>query len=388
MEVSASTWKKITLLLLSSLTVMSGATIAPSLPEMKKVFEFHPRADLYVKLVLTMPALMIALLAPLAGVVVDRMGRRGLILISLVLYGLAGCSGLVVDSLEVMLIGRAFLGAAVAGLMTATTTLIGDYFKGEERTDFLGKQAAYMALGGVVFLLGGGGLADLHWRAPFTIYGLAFVLVPAVLWFIQEPPRVDHHTLKLESSIKEVHWGMVAFLFVMGGLGMMFFYMIPVQLPFFLKFQFQTSNTQVGFAIALVTLCGAVTAMQYPRLKRKLSFQLLLAAHLLGMGIGFCLLSYSRSYLQALGCLVFSGLGSGLLMPNLNVWLLSITPESIRGRVIGGITMFFFIGQFLSPIVTSPRGPVTTLGGAYGVAGLVLLGGAILFVVGEFFRTR
>ena len=48
---------------------------------------------------------------------------------------------------------------------------------------FLGSEA------GLAFLTGGGFLADIHWRGPFAVYGLAFILLPAVFVFLQEPRR-------------------------------------------------------------------------------------------------------------------------------------------------------------------------------------------------------
>jgi hypothetical protein len=52
---------KATLLLVSTLTVMAGATIAHSLPAMRQHFSEVPNADYWVRLILTVPALFIAI---------------------------------------------------------------------------------------------------------------------------------------------------------------------------------------------------------------------------------------------------------------------------------------------------------------------------------------
>ena len=157
---SNSVLTKSTLLLVSTLTVMAGATIAPSLPAMQEHFRDVNNAALWVRLVLTLPALFIVAGSLIAGVVVDRFGRKPLLLAAAALYGMAGTSGYVLDSLFHILIGRAFLGLAVAGIMVTATTLIADYYSGPARAAFLGLQAAFMGLGGVVFLSLGGFLAD------------------------------------------------------------------------------------------------------------------------------------------------------------------------------------------------------------------------------------
>ena len=124
---------KVTLLLVSTLTVMSGATIAPSLPAMQTQFAAVENADYLVRLALTMPAIFIAVGAPFVGIAIDRFGRKPLLLLSLLVYGAAGSSGLWLDSLGLILVGRAFLGLSVGGIMTTATTLIADYYVGIAR---------------------------------------------------------------------------------------------------------------------------------------------------------------------------------------------------------------------------------------------------------------
>ena len=90
---------KATLLLVSTLTVMSGATIVPSLPAMQSYFADVANSEFWVRLVLTIPALFIVIGSPIAGQMVDRIGRKPLLLASACLYGLAGSSGFVLYSI-------------------------------------------------------------------------------------------------------------------------------------------------------------------------------------------------------------------------------------------------------------------------------------------------
>ena len=60
---------KITLLVVNTLTVMAGATIAPSLPAMQVQFAAVDNVEYLVRLALTMPALLIALGAPIVGII-------------------------------------------------------------------------------------------------------------------------------------------------------------------------------------------------------------------------------------------------------------------------------------------------------------------------------
>ncbi|MCC3408576.1 MAG: MFS transporter [Microcoleus sp. PH2017_10_PVI_O_A] len=181
---------KATLLLVSTLTVMAGATIAPSLPAMRQHFSAVPNADYWVRLVLTAPALFIAIGAPIAGIAIDRFGRKGLLGLSVFLYGLAGGSGFLLDRIGLILLGRMLLGFSVAGIMTTATTLIADYYIGAARAQFLGLQAAFMGFGGMIFLTLGGYLADRNWRQPFLIYLMAWLILPLILLVL---PKGDRH---------------------------------------------------------------------------------------------------------------------------------------------------------------------------------------------------
>ena len=96
---------KITLLAVSTLTVMAVATIAPALPAMRAAFAEVPNVDLIVRLVLTIPGLVIVMGAPVAGVIVDKYGRRRPLVVPTVLCGVAGNHGFVVDYVPGRLVG-------------------------------------------------------------------------------------------------------------------------------------------------------------------------------------------------------------------------------------------------------------------------------------------
>ncbi len=365
---------KATLLLVSTLTVMAGATIAPSLPAMQEHFKEVPNAALWVRLVLTLPALFIVFGSLIAGVVVDRFGRKPLLLAAVALYGLAGASGYVLNSLFHILIGRAFLGFAVAGIMVTATTLIADYYTGATRAAFLGLQAAFMGLGGVVFLSLGGFLADQNWRSPFLIYLFAWVLLPLIIWAISEPHRMTPSTQgNTPGSGSGFPVKLLAFLYGVALLTQIIFYLVPVQLPFYLKELANANASQSGLAIALATLFSAMSSFFYGKIKQHFGFFSVLVLAFGLMGAGYSIIGLVNNYALVLFGLAIAGSGLGLLMPNLNLWIASEVSDAARGRALGGSTMFFFLGQFLSPLVSQPVSQAVGLGTTYALAGGLML---------------
>jgi MFS family permease len=370
---------KLTLLLTSTLTIMAGATIAPSLPAMQNHFADVENAEFWVRLLLTTPALLIALGAPLVGQLVDTLGRKPLLMASALLYGIAGSSGFLLDSLLQMLIGRAFLGLAVAGIMVSATTLIADYYQGDRRSSFMGLQAAFMSLGGVVFLSVGGFIADINWRFPFLIYLFSWLLLPGIIWALYEPAStqtenpstsspsaVDQTEVKTPFKLLGLIYGSALILQIV-------FYMIPVQLPFYLGQLSGASASQSGLAIALVTLFAAIASMNYGKIKQKFSHIQVLAISFVLIGLGYIGVGLVGSYNLVLLVLIPAGFGLGMLTPNLNVWTTITVPTALRGRALGGLTTCLFLGQFLSPIVTQPLNQAIKLAGTYGLAGVLMV---------------
>lgn len=376
---------KSTLLLVSSLTVMSGATIAPALPSMQHHFTGVEHADLWVQLVLTLPALLIVLTAPIAGLLADRWGRLRLLIPVLILYGLAGSSGLYLDSIGAILAGRALLGVAVAGVMTGATTLVADYYEGPARSQFMGWQGAFMSFGGVVFLTAGGGLAEIGWRWPFTIYLFSILLLPLALYSLTEPKKVTAgEDMKNGGTPSAGHSKrLLGFIYGVAFFGMILFYFIPLQIPFYLESMLNVGPTASGMAIAVATLFSMATALTYKRISARLGYLSVLGLNFGLMGAGYLLIGLADTYMSVVFGLAVCGLGMGLLFPNLNVWLTSEVPVSLRGRSVGGLTTAVFLGQFLSPLAAQPVSQAFTFGTLFLASGAILLVLAVVFVAGR-----
>jgi MFS family permease len=378
---------KLTLLLASSLTVMSGATVAPSLPAMKQHFESAiADPDLrttLVKLVITLPALFIVIGSPIAGIVVDKFGRKPLLLITAILYGFAGSSGLFLESLPAILVGRALLGLAVSGVMVSATTLIADYYSGPARAAFMGLQSGFMGLGGVLFLTLGGALAQQNWHYPFGIYLFAWLIVPLIIMFILEPDREPKfNNIEMANAAKPATpVAVLAIVYGLTTISQIAFYLIPVQLPFYLETMVKAQPSQSGMAIAFCTLFSAIASVTYGKLKQRMEFVTFLPMIFGFMGIGYLLIGQSSSWPQVLAGLAISGMGLGILMPNMSVWLSSAVPDAMRGRALGGLSTAMFLGQFLSPIVTQPITKSLGLGGVYASIGGILVILALGFAI-------
>lgn len=334
---------------------MAGANIAPSLPALYEYFAATPNAALLSRLVLTVTPLGVAFFAPICGLCADRFGRRKLLIFAVFCFALTGASGLYLDSLATILIGRALLGISVAAIMTVTVTLVGDYFSGNARDRFLGVKSAAIGFGGVVFLTVGGYLADMHWRAAFSVYLLAFLILPFILIYLFEPER-DRATIEVAGKARplEIPLARIGAIYGVGMFIMIIFYTIPVQLPFYLREIGIMNPSRAGVAIATSMLSSALLSLFYGRIRRRLSFDTIFVLVFACFALGFGLIAMADGYGLIIIAAAISGCGIGVAMPNVMAWLLLVARPEIRGRLVGGLTTFIFLGQFLSPLVMQP----------------------------------
>ena len=305
-------------------------------------------------------------------------------MVSLALYGVAGLAPIALSSLVGVLVCRAGLGLAVGGILTVATTLVTDYYDGERRSAVLGQQAAAMGAGGVVFLLLGGVLADVSWRAPFAIYAAALVALPAALAFLDEPDRTPATDAPDAAPLPVA---LAVTVYALAFVGMIVFYLTPVQIPFYLAERGVPSGTLAGGAIALATVASVVTSLRFQRVLQRLGYRGTVAVVFAAFAAGYAAVALGGTLTGAaalvpvgLGMLAV-GAGAGLLMPALNNWLGDQTPAAARGRALGGLSTALFFGQFVSPIAAQPVTDAATLAASFAAAaGLSVAVAAVLAV--------
>jgi MFS family permease len=342
-----------TLILAGTFTIMAGATVAPAMPEIRAAFAGTPNVELLSGLVVTTPALAIALFAPLAGLLADRIGRKAALLLGIAAFAIGGSSGSYLPDLATILAGRVVLGIGVSLVLTSSVAMIGDLYEGVDRQRLISRQLAASSFGGVLFLLGGGLLAGLDWRVVFLIYLLGGVLAgPALVslpW--SRPSRTEPRAGRPARSgpPTEILAPMAAML-----LSQAAFYTIPVQLPFLVEEHFGATAVASGALIAALTFTVGMVALRFAWVRRLAGEHTLVALSFLAIGAGFLVLYLAANVVTLVAGLLVIAAGLGTLAPNLNNWVVSVASAHNRGRYAGFLTTSLFLGQFVSPILTQP----------------------------------
>lgn len=361
----------------TAIALLATPLVSPAMPEIARVFAENAQNEPFAQailnaisilpgdpsviflvkfILLSIPALFIILGAPVVGWLGDNVGRKPLLNSCLVIFGISGASGYFADSFFFMFLGRAVLGLSIAGIKTATVAMVGDYYEGAERNKIIGWQGSAMKVGGVIFMLLGGLLANYNWQAPFLGYLLAFVILPSGLIALSEslPKTSAGQEQQPGGMLSDIPLRSVSYVFVSATLASGLFFVTPVQLPFYLRNAFTATPLEIGAAIAVGNTIGALISLVYHRFKRHMNFVAIYAFIFFSMSAGYYVVAAADSFGVALLGMAIAGLGFGLYVPNHSSWILSIVSPKRRGVGVGLVTTAMFLGQFSAAILVQP----------------------------------
>ncbi|MDG5497339.1 MFS transporter [Niveispirillum sp. BGYR6] len=365
----------IALLLPCTSAVMGILLLVPVAPQMMAAFAHVPGVEFLVPVLLTLPGLCIALFSPVAGMLADRFGRKRLLIIAMLLYGLAGMGPMLLTDIGPILASRVAVGLCEAVIMTLSTTLIGDLYSGKARERWLSSQTAVASVSALLFLALGGLLGRQGWQAPFLVYGLAWPMALGVLLLVREPAGQGGHVARIRmldwSGLPGRHMALSCGTTVLAAI---LFYTIQVNISTVLPAHGVTDPGQIGLFSALASIGVPLGTLVFWRLAR-LDVRLLLAGEFSLIAAAFIAMGLAGNAGLFIGFAFVGQLAAGMLLPTLLTWALSVLNFTVRGRGTGLWQSSFSIGQFLSALVV----PALTLATGSVAAALPVIGlGALL----------
>jgi MFS family permease len=358
-----------------SLAAFVPITVVPALPSMAREFGAAGDGALLAQLVMSAPSAMILFGAPMGAFVSERVGRRNCLLAALLVFSLSGVAGLWISDPYLLIATRVLLGLATGVTMGLSITFAGDYFEGEQRERVLGYAAAGSSLFSV-FLLGLGGwwVQWWGWHAPFCFY-LAGLVPFLIAWLAMDrivPSELRERVAAPERTVKSVLrllWpAYLLVIFLSTGL-----FMLTVQGTFLLEANGISSPGARGMILSLYSLTAFAASMTYGYLRRRLGAREILVLTALSMGVGLAAAGAVHSVAGFILVIVTVGIGAGLTDPVINSVVLARAPQSARARASGFAISAFFVGQFLTPLLTDPIRRLWGIAAAFWVHGALLI---------------
>lgn len=378
----------ISLLLPVTLSTMAIILLAPILPQLQAQFADAPGAEYLVPMILTVPALCVALLSPVAGILGDYFGRRRLLMLSLLVYGVVGVAPVFLTSIWAILASRIGVGITEALIMTLSTTMIGDYFHGERRDKWLAAQTAFGSLSALLFFNVGGLLGTIGWRAPFWVYASALLMLLAVVAFTREPGK-DKGEAGHERHLHNVSWAGFPWLSMAGIIAVtifasVLFYTVQIQTAPGLVILGLDNPAQIGFLTSIASIGVPLGTLIYSRVPLTPVRWLLLIEFSI-FGIGFMAMSNAQTVPAfIIGC-ALNQVGAGMILPTLLVWAMSQLAFEVRARGTGVWQSAFALGQWLSPIaITIIASRAGGLLPSFSWLSFIAIGAAVLTLLGYF----
>lgn len=363
-----------------ALVALIPMAAAPALVAMAKHFGAGANSQLFSQVVMTLPAAMLVVSAPVAGWLASRLGQRAILLASLLLYVIGGAGVLAIDSESALITMRLILGIAGGGLLTSSLGLIGDHFSGHARERLLGYATSLSSLTAALALVFGGRLVDFGgWQAPFALYLLGLPTFALAVVVIRNVPRPAGHKVRLVSIRKELgHVWMYYALLVLLTLAM---FTPSVQASFVLNAKGIASAEAIGSIIAATSIVAIFSAAAFGYLRRFVGLSGFFMINALSMGLGILLIGAASETWQVFAGCAFVGIGAGLSEPAIASLIFARTAAVAHAVAMGLIVSALNAGQFINPLVFAPLRSGLGAPGSFVLVGLALMAVAVFIAV-------
>jgi MFS family permease len=390
------------LLLPITLAVMASLFVVPIAPNMAQSFAETGRytpgeIGFYVGWIITVPALFVALFSIPAGALGDRVGRRRLLIWSMAVYVVMGVLPFfLVDPLHI-LISRIGLGVVEAVLMTMSTTLIGDFFKGESRNRWLAAQTGTASIFAIFAIAIASVIGAEDWRNVFLLYLMPVLFLVLALLFTWEPEESDALAEKAaQGSWSDIPWGRMAIICAVTLFGGVMFYTVQLKLPVAFKElgvllpDGSYDTARGGMMTAVASIFVPVGSVCFWLLNPRLSLKAMFILEFVLMATGFGLMSMLTEPWAFTFAAGLVQIGAGMVLPTLLTWAVASLPFATRGRGTGIWTATFTLSQFACnnaaiPLVTGFTGTILP---AFAVLGWLCAGAAMIALFAPLQRSQ
>lgn len=335
------------ILSVSLITVMAGAVVAPAMGSLSLYFSDQPPSLL--KLVLTLPPLLVIPTAIVVGRLTDWISQRRLLLIGLVLYLVGGLGGAFSDNFIVLLCFRAVVGLSVGIVMPISTGLVSEFFHGKQAQKMMGWISAANHFGGMTAQLISGALAVISWRYSFFVYGIALMALFLVALWLPEPNR--QRTVNESTPLPLKTYCYAGFMLLL----MLVFYTVPLNVSLLVEGTGLGSSTASGIACALATGAPFFVGIYFQKIASRLGVFAVFVA-LCVMGAGMLMVGDANSLIMIFAGTFLVGAGEGYLFPHImNAIRATVAPkDSVKALAV--MSSMLYLGQFLSPVVIDALG--------------------------------
>jgi MFS family permease len=333
--------------------VLGVASLAPALPKIATALDVSAADVALLITVFTLPGVV---LTPVLGVVADRIGRRRVLIPSLLLFAAAGVACAFARTFPLLVALRFLQGVGAAPLGSLNVTLIGDLWEGRQRTAAMGYNASVLSVGTAVYPAIGGALAALAWYAPFALAIMAAPAAAAVAFWLRVPEPIQHHSLShyLGRVWAEVRTRRVLGLFVASTVVFILLYGTYVTFfPFLMADRLRATPVTIGLVMSGASGITALTSAQLGRLSRRITEQRIVTLGFVVFAAGLVVIPAMPGIFWMALPAALLGVAIGTTIPVVHTILAGLAPPTRRAAFMSLNGMVLRLGQTLGPVVAA-----------------------------------
>jgi len=177
------------------MVVMSVAGLNVALPSMQRALDASASQ---LQWIVDSYALVFAALLLFAGALGDRFGRKGALLLGLVIFGAGSLVSGVAGGAAQIIVGRVITGLGAAFVMPATLSLISTIFPPQERAKAIAVWAGFAGGGAALGPIVSGALLDHYWWGSALLVNLPIIAITLFMVAAFSPSSKDPNATPLD----------------------------------------------------------------------------------------------------------------------------------------------------------------------------------------------
>jgi ACDE family multidrug resistance protein len=318
----------------SSIALMMGVNfIQPALPALTEPFQVSDAQLSWIMTVFTAPAIV---LSPIFGVIADLHGRRLLLAVGMIAFGIFGTAMAFAPSYGWLLFFRTLQGIAFSAVIPLTIVLIGDLLEGDNEISGQGLKVFLDRIGYLVFPPLGGLLAMIAWYWPFVFYILTIpVGLAAWLWMPETKGKSTGRTSTyLGDILRLARHPRLMIAFSAGFLRFFLDYGFLTYFPLFLVRTHGISTATAGLLYIFFSIGAMITASQAGRIAAGRDKANILFLAFVVSGAAVVAVPFVPGVWLVGGALFFYGLANGVISPMQKSLLTQNAPAELRGGIV------------------------------------------------------
>ena len=353
-------WAVLSISSIPLVMTLGNSMLIPVLPVMENEIGISPFQS---SMIITIYSIVAILLIPLAGFLSDHIGRKKVIIPSLIITAIGGLisawAGWKMDNpYSIILIGRALQGVGAAGAFPIVLPLVGDMFKtDEEVSSSLGLIETSNTLGKVLSPILGSFLAGFVWFIPFFSIPIFCLVSILLMWFLVKTPNKRQEPIPFKTFIKNIkdtfknNWKWLYAVFIIGIILMLVLFAVLFYLSDTFEKVYDIKGVKKGLflAIPLGALCLASYITGKFIKENKVLMKWITFSGIVLLAVSIVMLSLTKAMWLMLTLFVLSGIGIGVGLPCLDAFITSGISKEERGTVSSIYSSMRFIGVAAGP---------------------------------------